>query len=95
MAYLTVSRDAIGDAAVEAGGIEGLDARLALGANGDETGFAQHFQVLGNGRGAHVEFVDEFAGGAVADGEEHVGAVPRVPQQDQRGGLPRLDAHGS
>lgn len=55
---------------VEPGGIEGLDARLALGAGRDETGPAQDIQVLGNRGGAEVEGLDQFAGGAVARREE-------------------------
>ena len=55
---------------VEAGRIERLDARLALGAGGDEPGLAQDVQVLRNGRRTQVEFLDELAGGMLALGEQ-------------------------
>jgi hypothetical protein len=51
---------------LQAPGIEGLDARLALGPGGNEAGVAQDLQVLRDRRGAHVELVDNLPGGAVA-----------------------------
>ena len=55
---------------IEPGGVERLDARLALGAGGDEARLAQHVQVLRNGGRAQVEFVHEIARGPLALGEE-------------------------
>lgn len=45
----------------EALGTQGLHPGLALRANGHEPSLAQHFQMLGDGRCAHIEFIDKFA----------------------------------
>lgn len=55
---------------VEAAGVDHLDAGLALGADGDETGLAEDLEVLGDRRGAQLELLDQLTGGAIPLGEQ-------------------------
>ena len=55
---------------VERRPIQGLDARLAFGPADDQTSGSEDIQMLGNGRRAHVEFLDQVSGCPIADGEQ-------------------------